>query len=204
VTATDQTTTPLDLAPIRERLARYEAMGDKLNDGKLPDLSRSATATAIGLAASFVAAYVPDLLAEIERLRNAVGDSLPIPTVPPGLDARPVVRFTVHCSHCGKPAPGYDSDGPCLWADEDLPKLGAYHLNDCDWHTNDRLADPDFEGRALVCPECWAVAWCETCTEEIHAWQPFESERAGVNWHKACGRPGSELPSRDAYREVSQ
>jgi hypothetical protein len=72
VTATDQTTTPLDLAPIRERLARYEAMADKLNDGKLPDLSRSATATAIGLAASFVAAYVPDLLAEVERLARQV------------------------------------------------------------------------------------------------------------------------------------
>lgn len=68
MTATDQAAAPLDLAPIRERLARYEAMGDKLNDGKLPDLSRSATATAIGLAASFVAAYVPDLIAEVERL----------------------------------------------------------------------------------------------------------------------------------------
>lgn len=111
---------------------------------------------------------------------------------PQGLDARPLLMYTAHCSHCGKVAPNYEGEGNCLWTAADLPKLGQFHLGECDWKINDGLTDPDFEGRALVCSECWSTGWCETCDSEVHAWQPVvDGPGAGVIWHKACGAPGA-------------
>ena len=62
----------LDLDPIRERSSRYLNLADELADGKLPGMGRGATATTLGLSASLTAADVPDLLAEIDRLRTLV------------------------------------------------------------------------------------------------------------------------------------
>ena len=44
--------------------------------------------------------------------------------IPAGLDARPATHYTVHCSHCGKAAPGYESETPSLWSADDLSRLG--------------------------------------------------------------------------------
>lgn len=57
--------TETELAEIKERAARLAEIADQLTDGKLPDLSRTATATAIGLAATLSAGDVPRLLDEL-------------------------------------------------------------------------------------------------------------------------------------------
>lgn len=65
----------IDLEAIRARSARYLGIADRLDDkGNLPDLSSSATASAIGFAASLTAADVLDLLAEVDRLRTELGN----------------------------------------------------------------------------------------------------------------------------------
>ena len=110
--------------------------------------------------------------------------------IPAGLDARPTVRYTVHCSHCGKAAPGYEDETPCLWKADDLTRLGNYHLGECGWKVNLDEADPEFGGRMLACPDCWMAGWCETCDQPIHAWQPSVTEPTDQSkWHEGCGAP---------------
>lgn len=61
-----------DLAAIKERRDRYESLADELDgNGCLPNMSSETTARTIGIAASFTAGDVPDLIAEVERLRAA-------------------------------------------------------------------------------------------------------------------------------------
>lgn len=57
----------LDLEPIRHRSGKYFSLGEDEVQTRLG----KAWATAVGLAASFSANDVPDLIAEIERLRRA-------------------------------------------------------------------------------------------------------------------------------------
>jgi hypothetical protein len=128
----------------------------------------------------------------VERMYRASDPAIVVApkgfTVPAGLDARPVLRYTVHCSQCGKPAPSYEwDDVTAIWRAEDLPKIGDYHLEDGGWKTNDGLHDPDFGGRVLVCPECWQVAWCEGCDAPIHVWQPLvEDPSDNTHRHVDC------------------
>lgn len=63
----------LDLEAIRERSDAYEALADKMVGGQLPDLSPTASASAIGLSASLTAADVPGLITEVEKLRRLWG-----------------------------------------------------------------------------------------------------------------------------------
>jgi hypothetical protein len=153
----------------------------------------NAWAAAKALEASSATVEADQVVAELAHLartwRALLGDTPP-PMPPSGLDARPVLRYTVHCSHCGVPAPGYEFNDACLWAVTDLGNLGGYHLSERGWKTNDGLADPDFGGRALACPACWEVAWCEDCDEPIHAWQRYDNVGPGHSRHRGCGADG--------------
>ena len=59
--------THLDLDAIRKRSDDYLGLADRMNDDRT-------TAAAIGFAAVLTAADVPDLLAEVERLRAELED----------------------------------------------------------------------------------------------------------------------------------
>lgn len=99
---------------------------------------------------------------------------------PAGLDARPRVMYTIHCSVCGEVHEG--EFGPSLWSAKNLSELSKFPLEDEDWEL-------DLEGRPLVCPECHTAAWCEKCGDRIHAWEdkkPLEGDR---HWEHVECRP---------------
>jgi hypothetical protein len=100
------------------------------------------------------------------------------PKQPWVLDFRPVTLYSVHCSHCANPYLN-EHGTPALFTQEELNKLTDYPLTDDEWHINE-------DGRALSCPDCWSVGWCEECQEQIHAWEPKNSGRPGEDWHAAC------------------
>jgi hypothetical protein len=102
--------------------------------------------------------------------------TLDVPAIPGGLDARPQLRFTLHCSHCGKPHEG--EFGPTLWPSDTLADLERYAISEDGWRT-------DVDGRALVCPQCEA-GWCDVCDEIIYAWQEAAPVKDGDRRHVGC------------------
>lgn len=100
--------------------------------------------------------------------------------VPDGLDARPLLRWTIHCSECGTVYREPEFEQVANWPTSCLPALGNFGLGDQDWHVN------EFDGRPLVCPGCACVAWCEECGEEIQAWQPHWRDATDCCFHLAC------------------
>jgi hypothetical protein len=98
---------------------------------------------------------------------------------PEGLDARPVLRWTVHCSHCGGPYREPEYDQVAVWPTHCLPTLADFGLGDQDWRVN------EFPGMPVVCPACACVAWCEKCREQIRVWEPHWSELSAF-YHTRC------------------
>lgn len=106
---------------------------------------------------------------------------LEVPAIPDGLDARPVIRFTLHCSQCGKPNEG--EFGPTLWPGEFLDDLSKYAITEDGWHL-------DVDGRKLVCPEC-EVGWCVGCGEPLFTWQSQKMVNIeGDTYHEGCSENG--------------
>lgn len=105
--------------------------------------------------------------------------------LPAGLDARAVLRFTLHCSHCGKVHREPEYDSITTWHAEDLRSLSAYIDSDSGWEL-------DVDGRALVCPSCRQVGWCEDCGGEIRAWERYKAitdaadDQVGELIHTKC------------------
>lgn len=93
------------------------------------------------------------------------------------LDARPRTVYTIHCSICGDAHEG--EFGPSLWSESDLSNLSHFPLEDEDWELN-------LEGRALVCPGCHTVAWCQKCRDRIHAWEEKADLEANQWQHVKC------------------
>ncbi len=101
--------------------------------------------------------------------------TLDVPAVPAGLDARPQVRFTLHCSNCGDPHEG--EFGPDLWPGDTLNDLSKYAITEDGWAL-------DVDGRKLVCPGC-EIAWCVECRNPIYRWQA-SSHQDDEAWHDTC------------------
>lgn len=100
--------------------------------------------------------------------------------IPAGLDARPVICWTVHCSHCGKSV--RDSDYDCLatFPGSGLAEIRNYDVSGFEF---------DVDGRVLVCEEC-RVGWCGGCQDEVNRWQPRRVRDDEV-WHVDCAdEPG--------------
>lgn len=114
---------------------------------------------------------ISDLMHEVERLRGAT---------PAGMDARSRVVYTIHCSACGE---AHEAEfGPSLWSAKNLSELSKFPLEDEDWELN-------LEGRALVCPGCHTVGWCEKCGDRIHAWEDKKSLEGDRRWEHVECRP---------------
>jgi hypothetical protein len=118
-------------------------------------------------------------------------DTRVIVTIARPLDKRPFTAHTLHCSECGNVHEG--EHGPTWWNDEMIAKLSRY-FGDDGWHEGMAMADPDMDGRALVCPKCWEVTWCEGCNSAIHIWQPYEAGSDGTHWHLDCCGDDHEHP----------
>lgn len=97
-----------------------------------------------------------------------------------GLDARPVTRYTLHCSHCAKPMKDGEFDSIVTWTPEALADIGSYEIDG--YETN-------VDGHALVCPDCM-IGYCEHCIDKVYAWQEHEGDvGGGVVWHTGCPTP---------------
>lgn len=97
-------------------------------------------------------------------------EQIPAP-LPAGIDARAVLRYTLHCSHCGEPYRDPEFQSLVTWSAEQLAEIGDYIGDDDGWVL-------DLDGRPVVCSSCETWAWCEICGEEIRAWQ---DRRANVS-----------------------
>ncbi len=100
----------------------------------------------------------------------------PQPPIPPGLDARPIVMYTVHCSNCGQALPG--EAGEQLYDRDQLPDLRDYGLETDGWRV-------DVDGRALACPDC-RDGWCASCGGELWQWQVPALDEDGFLVHGRC------------------
>ena len=107
----------------------------------------------------------------VRKLLDSSPAYLAVPAIPDGLDARPEVRFVVHCSECAKPIRDPEYDSVIAWKPKNLPELSLYGLDDSGWHVDLARADSALGGRVLVCQDCAEGPSCEGCEETIYPWQ---------------------------------
>ena len=107
---------------------------------------------------------------------------------PPSLDARPVVLWSVHCSHCGTPYLDPDWDRPWVFRTEELAKLRDYCLEDYEWRVN------RYPGHPLVCEDCSKDVVCDDCYEWIAKWEPRIGSEADGWFHPVDGCPSTAAP----------
>ena len=107
----------------------------------------------------------------VRKLLDRSPAYLAVPAIPDGLDARPEVRFVVHCSECAKPLRDPEYDSVIAWKPKNLPELSLYGLDDSGWHVDLARADSALGGRVLVCQDCAEGPSCEGCEETIYPWQ---------------------------------